>query len=313
MAFLETKDFLDFTELTKDEVYKILSLSSELKKEGKNKKRYDIEGKTVALIFNKPSTRTRVSFEAGIFQLGGNPIYLHSSDLQIKRGETISDTAKVLSSYTDLIVIRTHAHEEAQGLAKHASIPVVNALTDLHHPCQALADLLTIQECKERLGGINMAYLGDGNNVCHSLMIVAKKYGINMKIATPKGFEPSKDVVKLTEHMEGEGKIEVFNDSAKAASKADVLYTDVWVSMGEEDEDKHLTLFKPYQINKELVSKAKDDAIVMHCLPAHRGEEITADVIDSKQSVIFDQAENRLYTQKALLVGLIGVEHENIL
>jgi len=302
VAFLKNKDVLDLTELSGEEIYKILSLASELKAEGKNSLRQDLAGKSVGLIFNKPSTRTRVSFQVGASQLGGNSIYLQSGDLQIGRGESLADTARVLSGYLDALVVRTYAHEEAQELAKGASIPVINALTDLHHPCQALADLMTINESKSYLKGLKLAYLGDGNNVCHSLMIAAAKVGMEISVATPKGFEPTLGTVpnKIT------------NNPKEAVREADVLYTDVWVSMGQEEEAKErLEKFKPFQLNKELLSLAKPSAIAMHCLPAHPGQEITEEVMQGKQSVIFTQAENRLHSQKALLIGLMGNEDED--
>lgn len=303
--FLNTKDILDLTELSSEDIFNLLSLAQKLKKEGKNFKRNDLDGKSVGLIFNKPSTRTRVSFEIGAGQLGANCIYLSASDLQLNRGESIEDTAKVLSSYLDAIVLRTHFHDEAAELAKHAKISVINALTDLHHPCQSLADLLTIQENKNRLKDLKLAYFGDGNNVCNSLIIACAKVGINIAIATPQGFEPEEEIVALGNKIAVNNlKIEVTNDPVEAARNADILYTDVWVSMGEED--KSLANFKPYQLNSKLFSYSKNDAIIMHCLPAHRGEEISAELLDSSNSVIFQQAENRLYAQKALMIGLLS-------
>lgn len=311
MSFLKTKDFLDLTEISSDEIYKIISLATQLKAEGKNFQRQDLAGKSVGLIFNKPSTRTRVSFEVGAKQLGADSIYLHSSDLQINRGESFEDTAKVLSSYLDAIVLRTGGHEEAQELAKYASISVINALTDLHHPCQALADLMTIMESKGYLSGIKIAYLGDGNNVCNSLIIGAVKAGMQITVATPPGYEPDESIINIAKAI-GEAKIAITNDPQKAIKGADVLYTDVWVSMGQEEEqEKRLEKFKPFQLNENLLSKANPEAIAMHCLPAHRGQEITKEVMASKQSVIFEQAENRLYSQKALLIGLLGNENED--
>jgi len=306
VSFLKTKDVLDLTELSTEEIYKILSLAVQLKAEGKNNLRQDLAGKSVGLIFNKPSTRTRVSFQVGVSQLGGNSIYLQSTDLQIGRGESIADTAKVLSSYLSALVIRTYAHEEACQLAKHADIPVINALTDLYHPCQALADLMTINENKNHLQGLRMAYLGDGNNVCNSLIIAAQKVGMDISVATPPGFEPKLGTVPNGKERGLSPYIEITNDPKEAVDGADVLYTDVWVSMGQEHEKKHLDKFKPFQLNKELLDLAKPEAIAMHCLPAHAGQEITDEVMNSKQSVIFTQALNRLYSQKALLVGLMG-------
>jgi len=308
MSFLKTKDLLDLTELSPEEIYKILSLASELKAEGKNSLRQDLSGKSVGLIFNKPSTRTRVSFQVGVSQLGGNSIYLQSGDLQIGRGESLADTARVLSGYLDALVVRTYAHQEAMELAKGASIPVINALTDLHHPCQALADLMTINESKSYLKGLKLAYLGDGNNVCHSLMVAAEKVGIDISVATPAGFEPDESVIARRPQAD----VAISNDPKKAVQGADVLYTDVWVSMGQEEEAKErLEKFKPFQLNKELLALAKPDAIAMHCLPAHPGQEITEEVMQGSQSVIFTQAENRLHSQKALLIGLMGNEDED--
>lgn len=327
MAFLKTKDVLDLTELSTEEIYKVLSLATNLKAQGKDSLRTDLAAKAVGLIFNKPSTRTRVSFEVGVSQLGGTSIYLHSGDLQINRGESLADTAKVLSSYLDAIVIRTGPHNETELLAAYAGIPVINALTDLYHPCQSLADLMTVFESKHFLKGLKMAYLGDGNNVCHSLIIAAAKMGLSLSIATPAGFEPKEKVLKKVESGKwevsagtvpstiGRGlspKIEITNNPEKAAEDADILYTDVWVSMGQEQEAKErLGKFKPFQLNKSLIKLAKADAIIMHCLPAHRGQEISDEVMSSSQSVVFEQAENRLYTQKALLMGLIGAEDED--
>lgn len=305
MSFLNTKDILTLAELNNDQIFEVLSLASEMKN---GEDVGDILGKTVSLIFMKPSTRTRVSFEAGVYQLGGYPIYLHSGDLQIGRGETISDTGMVLSRFTDAVVIRTFKHKEVEELAEASSVPVINALTDDHHPCQALADLLTILETKEHLKGVTLAYIGDGNNVCNSLLIASKLTGINMRVASPKGHEPKQEILKMVDGLEGEGTYKITNDAVTAARGADVVYTDVWVSMGEEDQIDKKERFLGFQINQELMNKAKEDAIVMHCLPAHRGEEITAEVIDGKQSVVFDQAENRLHTQKALMLGLLGNE-----
>lgn len=307
--FLKTKDVQDLTELTSEEIYKITSLAVTLKAEGKNAVRDDLYGKTIGLIFNKPSTRTRVSFEVGVGQLGAQSIYLASSELQLGRGESLEDTAKVLSGYLDAIVLRTYDHQDSLELGKFADIPVINALTDKHHPCQALADLLTVYEEKGRFSGIKMAYLGDGNNVCNSLIIACSKMGIGLTVATPAGFEPQ---IVGSKQLDGKAQIEITNNPVKAVKDADFLYTDVWVSMGQEEEAKErLKKFQDYQINKQLLNNAKDDCMVMHCLPAHRGQEITAEVMSSKNSVIFQQAQNRLYAQKALLIGLLGNETEN--
>jgi ornithine carbamoyltransferase len=305
MPFLKTKDILTLAELNNDQIFEILSLAIDMKN---GDDVGDIFGKTLSLIFKKPSTRTRVSFEAGIYQLGGFPIYLHSGDLQIGRGESIDDTGKVLSRYTNAIVMRTFEHGEIEKLAESSQVSVINALTDQHHPCQALADLMTIYEAKGHLKDVKVAYIGDGNNVCNSLLIASKITGINICVASPKGFEPKDEILKLTDSLDGEGTYKITGKPFDAVKNADVVYTDVWVSMGEENLKDKKERFEGFQVNSNLMSLANEDAVVMHCLPAHRGEEITADVIDGKQSVVFDQAENRLHSQKALILGLIGNE-----
>jgi len=255
-------------------------------------------------MFDKTSTRTRISFQTGIYQLGGQPIYINTKELQLGRGETIEDTAKTLSRYLHGIVIRTYAHSIVEILANNATIPVINGLTDLHHPCQALADMLTIIEKKRGLEDMQIVYIGDGNNVANSLIEAAELMGMRLIVACPKGYEPDSTVYEKA--IASNARIKIVSDPEKAAANADVLYTDVWISMGQEREvERRRQTFKKYQLNKRLLSLAKPDAIVMHCLPAHRGEEITAGVIDSPQSVIFDQAENRLHSQKALLEMLI--------
>ena len=266
-----------------------------------------LKGKTLAMIFEKPSTRTRVSFEVGMWQLGGYALYLSASDLQLGRGETIADTAQVLSRYVDGIMARVFAHQTILDLVKYSRVPVINGLSDFTHPCQGLADLFTIYEKKGKLSGLRLAYVGDGNNVAHSLLYGCSKVGMNIKLACPKGFEPDQEVVSRAKE---EGKrsgceVKVTKDPKEAVRGADIVYTDVWASMGKEKEhEKRVKVFKPYQVNGKLVKEAAEDYIFMHCLPAHRGEEVTDEVADSENSVIFDQAENRLHTQKALL-GLI--------
>jgi ornithine carbamoyltransferase len=266
-------------------------------------------GKTLGLFFEKSSTRTRASFESAMNQLGGAGLFLSADDLQIKRGESIADTARVLSRYLDAMVIRTFGHDRLEAWAASATIPIINGLTDLHHPCQALGDLMTIRERFGTLKGLKLAYVGDGNNVAHSLIEAAAKTGIKIHLACPKGFEPDPLIVeasRITAKQTG-GTIEISRDPAKAAEDADVLYTDVWISMGQEKQAKtKIKKFKPYQINDRLLSVAKPSAVVMHCLPAHRGMEITAEVMDGKQSAIWDQAENRLHIQKAILEWLLG-------
>mgnify|MGYP003393345835 FL=1 len=303
------KDLLTINALTTKEIEDILMLSAELKKKQKNRQMdCPLIGRTLGMFFEKPSTRTRVSFEVGIYQLGGQAIVLPVSDLQIGRGETIADTARVLSRYIDAIVIRTFEHKIVEEWAEHASIPVINGLTDMHHPCQALADVFTIKEKRGSLKGLKLTYIGDGNNVAHSLIEICVKTGVDISLACPKGYEPDKKIVKsaIEDAKKIGSKIEILSDPQKAAKDADVLYTDVWASMGQEKEHKkRLKIFKDYQLNKKLLKSAKPDALVMHCLPAHRGEEITEDVLEGANSVIFDQAENRLHTQKAVMFRLM--------
>ncbi|RJQ43953.1 MAG: ornithine carbamoyltransferase [Nitrospiraceae bacterium] len=297
------KDFLTLLDLSPEELRSLLRRASELKS-GKDTSVCPLIGKSIGLLFNKTSTRTRISFQTGIYQLGAQAIYINTNELQLGRGETIEDTAKVLSRYLHGIVIRTYEHAMIENLARNSTIPIVNGLTDLHHPCQALADMLTIQEKKGKLKGIRMTYIGDGNNVANSLIEAALLSGIDLVIACPKGFEPDS---RIYEHARANGaKVNIVTNPADAAKDADVLYTDVWVSMGQEKEvERKKKKFEGYQINSKLVSLAKPDVIVMHCLPAHRGEEITDEVLDSPQSVVIDQAENRLHTQKALLEKLV--------
>lgn len=292
-------------DLKKEEIEQILKASELLKFQLlRGEEHHLLKGKTLAMIFEKPSTRTRVSFEVGMWQLGGYALYLSSSDLQLGRGETIADTAQVLSRYVDGIMARVFAHQTIIDLVKYSRVPVINGLSDFTHPCQGLADLFTIYEKKGRLSGLKLAYVGDGNNVAHSLLYGCSKVGMNIALACPKGYEPDPEVVSKAKE-EGKrtgGKVKVTKDPKEAVREADVIYTDVWASMGKEKEhEKRVKIFKPYQVNTKLVMEAKEDYIFMHCLPAHRGEEVTDEVADSKNSVIFDQAENRLHTQKALL------------
>ena len=268
-----------------------------------------LKGKTLGMIFEKSSTRTRVSFETGMFQLGGQALFLSSRDLQIGRGEPVSDTAKVLSQYVDAIMIRTFAHETVEELAEHATIPVINGLTDLHHPCQALADLLTILEVKGTLKGLKLAYIGDGNNVAHSLLIACAKVGMDVAVATPPSYAPNEEIVSLAKSFaDASGStISIVNDPIEAVTEADVIYADVWTSMGQEKEnEQRLKDFAGFQVNKELVAHAKADYMFLHCLPAHREEEVTAEIIDGPNSYVFQEAGNRMHAQKALLVELLG-------
>ena len=309
---LKHKDLLSIHDLEIGEVALILDVAAKLKRKQKNGEPHQyLKGKTLAMLFSKASTRTRTSFEVGFFQLGGHPIYLSDDASQIGRGEPVKDTARVLSRFVDGIMIRTFSHDSVVELAKYASIPVINGLTDLLHPCQALTDLFTIQEKMKVLKGRKMVYVGDGNNMAHSLMYAAAKVGMNMVCACPKGYQPDPHV--LAEAQEDASHtgctITVEEDVMKAVKGADVLYTDTWASMGQEEEhDARKKIFAPYQINAELLAAARPEAIVMHCLPAYRGEEITDDVIEGPQSVVFDQAENRLHVQKAIMALLMSDE-----
>jgi ornithine carbamoyltransferase len=305
-----TRDLLSIDDLTPVELDHLLTLSSKVKA-SPDDYAGRLNGKAVALIFEKPSTRTRVSFEVAVASMGGHPLALSSSELQLGRGETIEDTGRVLSRYVDAIVLRTFGQDRLEALARGASVPVVNSLSDHEHPCQILADLLSVFEHTGALPGQILAYLGDGNNVTHSLLLGGAKSGMRVRAATPPGFEPDPDVVRRAEEIarESGGEIWITTDPAEAASGADVLYTDVWASMGQEEEhDDRVRVMGPYRIDAEMVARAGDDAIVMHCLPAHRGEEITDEVIDGSRSVVWDQAENRLHTQKALLLWLLRLE-----
>ncbi|RLI60676.1 MAG: ornithine carbamoyltransferase [Candidatus Asgardarchaeum californiense] len=305
MVDLHGRDLLTLQDFTSEEIYFILQTALDLKrKQKRNEPHKLLEGKALGMIFQKPSTRTRVSFEMAMHQLGGTAIYLGWKDLQLGRGETIADTARVLSRYVDGIMARVFSHNDLIELAKYSKVPVINGLSDMYHPCQILADLLTILEKKGSLKGIKLTYVGDGNNVCNSLLIGATKMGMNIFVATPQGYEPPKEVIDLAlaNSKKSGSTVKILNDPIEAVKNADVIYTDVWVSMGmEEEKEKRMKVFPPYQVNQKLLSHAKDDVIVMHCLPAHRGLEITDDVIDGKHSVVWDEAENRLHAQKALL------------
>lgn len=300
------RDLLTLLDLKPDEIFSLLSLAKGYKNSPKPGDK-PLGGKTAAMIFKKPSTRTRVSFNVAVYKLGGHSIYLSGNETQMGRGETVTDTGKVLSRYVDVVIIRTGAHSEVAELAAGADVPVINALTDDFHPCQALADLLTILENKSKFTGVKLAYIGDGNNVCNSLMIGAAKMGLTFSAACPPGYEPQPDIITAAEAARTKyASIEIVNDPAEAAAGADFIYTDVWTSMGRDSEAAARRRdFDGYQINSALMAQAKRDCLAMHCLPAHRGEEITAEVMDDPRSIIFDQAENRLYAQMGLLSWLL--------
>ena len=303
-------DLISLHDLTSEEIHNLLKLGLKLKDELKKGIPHPIlKGKTLGMIFTKSSTRTRVSFEVGMTQLGGYPLFLSSNDIQLGRGETIHDTAKVLERYLDGIMIRTYSHNDVIELAEEANIPVINALTDLLHPCQVLADLMTAYEHKGRLEGLKFAYIGDGNNMAHSIMYGCAKAGLDCAIATPANYTCDDEVVEnaKADFKAASRQLILTEDPIDAIKDADIVYTDTWVSMGQEAEKaERQRIFMPYQVNKELFAHAKSDAVFMHCLPAYRGFEVTEDVIDGPQSVIFDEAENRLHAQKAVLVKCLG-------
>ena len=303
---LKGRNFTRVADWSRDELLSVLDLADDLKqRQASREEHHLLPGRTLAMIFQKPSTRTRVSFEVGMTQLGGHALYLAAGDLQLGRGETLRDTAVVLSRYVDGIMIRTFAQDDVEELAEHASIPVINGLTDSSHPCQALADVMTIRERLGRLEAVRVAYLGDGNNVCASLMVACAKLGASFVAATPEGYEPADEVVEIA--REAGGQVDLTNDPREAAEGADVLYTDVWTSMGQDEErDQRLRDLAGFGIDESLVQLANDDAIVLHCLPAHYGEEITEDVLYGPQSAVWDEAENRLHAQKALLALVIS-------
>lgn len=301
------RDFIALADYSSLEIQELMDLSTNIKNDPSHFAK-SCQGKTLAMIFEKKSTRTRVSFEVGIFQLGGSALYLNPNDLQLGRGETTADTAKVLSRYVDGIMARTYAHQRVLDLAQFGTVPVINGLTDYNHPCQGLTDFFTICEVFGHTKGIHLAYLGDGNNVAHSLMMGASRVGVDITVITPNGYEPLKTVTewsKAEAHKAGT-KLVVTND-IHAAKGAHVLYTDVWASMGmEKEEEARKKIFAPYQINSHVMELADSHARFMHCLPAHRGDEVSAEVMDSSRSIVFDQAENRLHCQKAIMVKLMG-------
>ncbi|MEW6243479.1 MAG: ornithine carbamoyltransferase [Bacillota bacterium] len=302
---MKGKDLVSVHDLTTEEVYQILRTAEYVKMMNKTGSRFQpLSGKTLGMIFTKPSTRTRISFEVAIYELGGYGLFLSANELQLRRGETIADTARVLSRYIHGIMIRTFDHKDVVDLAHYATIPVINGLTDLLHPCQALADIFTIYEKKGRLDGLKLAYVGDGNNVAHSLMHAGAKVGMKVAVVTPEGYEPNPEVVRTAREDAAATGAEIIltNDPKEGVRDADVVYTDVWTSMGQEKEhDDRVAALTPYQVNPSLLAHAKQDVIFMHCLPAHRGEEVVDEVIDGPRSVVWDEAENRLHVQKAIL------------
>lgn len=306
---MKGKSLASLYDLTREEIEQILKTSELLKLQLLRGQEHPLlKGKTLAMIFEKPSTRTRVSFEVGMWQLGGYALYLSSNDLQLGRGETIADTAQVLSRYVNGIMARVFAHQTILDLVAHSKVPVINGLSDFSHPCQALADLFTVYEKKGRLSGLKLSYVGDGNNVAHSLIYGCSKVGMHITLGCPKEYEPHPEVLARGKEEAKKNGCEVIliHDPKEAVKEADVIYTDVWASMGREKErEERIKILRPYQVNPELVKLAKEDYLFMHCLPAHRGEEVVNEVADSKNSVIFDQAENRMHTQKALMALLM--------
>jgi ornithine carbamoyltransferase len=306
---MSKRDLLCITDLDVSDIWWIFELTdSILNKEQRGEKYLPLAKKSIGLIFQKPSTRTRISFEVGIQQLGGHSIFLRPDEIQLGIRESIEDISRTLSQYLDLIIARTYAHKDVELLAKFAEIPVINGLSDLFHPCQGLSDIYTIWKKKGEVAGLNLTFIGDGgNNISHSLLLISAMMGINITIATPAKYMPAKDVVSAAEEIStnSKSKIKIIHDPIEAACNADIIYTDVWTSMGQEKEEKiRKKIFAKYQVNKEIINVAKDDCLVMHCLPAHRGEEITSEVLDSKHSIVFEQAKNKLCVQKGILVFL---------
>ena len=304
------KHLIDLNNVSYDEIKSLFSLAKKLKKELKmGVEHHLLKGKSLGMIFSKSSTRTRVSFEVGMYQLGGYPIFLSSSDIQLGRGETIYDTAKVLSHYIDAIMIRTFKHSDVEDLAKYGTIPIINGLTDLMHPCQILADLFTVYESKGSLQGLKLAYVGDGNNVANSLLHGCAITGMNISVATPADYMCDPVITDQARQAAAKsgGSVVIIEDPEEAIRNADVVYTDTWISMGQEDEkEMRIKTFMPYQVNSKLFSLAKKDAMFLHCLPAYRGLEVTEEIIDGPNSCVFDEAENRLHVQKAIMATLMG-------
>ena len=299
MSKKNKKDLLTLKDYDGKTIKYLLDLAGDIKN---NPSKYNkvLEGKNIALLFDKHSTRTRLSFETGISQMGGNAIYLDAKSLQLSRGETYADTAKIFSLYLDAVIIRTFSHSTVEIFAEEASIPVINGLTDTYHPCQVLSDLFTIQEAGLMLPGLKITYMGDSNNVANSLMVGLTKLGIKLTVGSPPEYKPGQEIMKYIESIK-DSKVSIITDPVKAVDGADIVYTDVWISMGDAESDKKIKKLSSYQLNEKLLSHAADDVHVMHCLPAHRGEEITSEVLDAPNSIVLKQAENRLYAQKALM------------
>jgi len=299
MSKKNKKDFLTLKDYDGKTIKYLLDLAGDIKN---NPSKYNkvLEGKNIALLFDKHSTRTRLSFETGISQMGGNAIYLDAKNLQLSRGETYADTAKIFSLYLDAVIIRTFSHSTVEIFAEEASIPVINGLTDTYHPCQVLSDLFTIQEAGLMLPGLKITYMGDSNNVANSLMVGLTKLGIKLTVGSPPEYKPGQEIMKYIENIKGSN-VSIVTDPVKAVDGADIIYTDVWISMGDAESDKKIKKLSSYQLNEKLLSHVADNVLVMHCLPAHRGEEITSEVLDAPNSIVLKQAENRLYAQKALM------------
>lgn len=302
------KDLVSLNDLSASEIEQIITATLKLKKRHQSGEIVQpLVGKTLGMIFHKPSARTRISFEVGMYQLGGHCVILSEKEIGMGTRESVSDLAKLFSRYLDVVMIRTFNHELVKDLAKYGTIPIINGLTDFSHPCQILTDLVSVYEKKGTVKGLKIAYIGDGNNVCNSWLFAAGKLGLNLAIASPEGYLPRSEIVNLAQSYPTGHTIVLTTDAKKAAQDADVIYTDVWASMGQEAEQKQrLSIFKPFQLNDDLIKLTKPGALVMHCLPAHRGEEITDSVIDGPKSIVFDQAENRMHTQKAILCWLIA-------
>jgi ornithine carbamoyltransferase len=301
------RDFLHITDLTRDEIHEVLELSARLKKEvQEGSPHLLLQGKTLAMIFQKPSARTRVSFEAGMYQLGGHALYLGPADIGLGKREAVKDIARLLSCYNDLIMARVFDHEHILELAQHATVSVINGLTDFNHPCQVMADIFTVLEHRGHLDDLKITFVGDGNNVFHSWLFLAQRLPMEIVLACPEGYEPDEELVEAT-RAEGVSQVNISHDAREAVRGADVVYTDVWTSMGQEEEvEERKRIFQPFQVNSDLMKSAGDQAFFMHCLPAHRGDEVTDEVIDGPQSIVFDEAENRLHVQKAIMVTLSG-------